>query len=151
MRKLLLAVSVVALMLLPMGCDVDIEGMVRDVVDEILDDMTTTYTIKVISGVGVNATGLNVTGEYTVVSVEFDPDTDSMDFVSQSYPVSHTEIAAGEHIEFTVDDALAVSAMFQKKTGDETALTAEIREGEVLVDSEETVEPWGAVLVTAFP
>ncbi len=151
MKRLILAISVLALVLLPMGCDVDIEGMIRNVVEEMLEDLAATYTINVISGVGVNATGMNVTGEYMVVIVDYDPDTDSMDFISQSYPVSRTEIAAEEHIEFTVDDALAVSAMFMKKTGDETALTVEIRKGDVLIDSETTTEPWGAVLVTAFP
>ncbi len=151
MRKLLLAVLVVALMILPMGCDLDVEGMIRDVVEEMLEDMTTTYTIKVISGVGVNATGLNVTGEYTVVTVEYDADTDSMEFVSESYTVLTTEIGAGEYMEIEVLEALAVSAMFMKKTGDETALTVEIWEGGVEIDSEETTEPWGAVLVTAFP
>ncbi len=153
MKKLLLVVSVVALVLLPMGCDLDIEGMIRDVVEGMIGDLTTTFTIKVMSVpvAGVNATGLNVTGEYMVVSVEYDEDTDSMEFISQSYAISLTEIELGEYIEFTVDEALAVSAMFQKKTGDEAKLRVEIREGEVLIDWEETVEPWGAVLVTAFP
>jgi len=151
MRKILLGVLVVALVLLPMGCDLDIEGMIRDVVEEMIGDLTTTFTIRVISGVGGNATGLNVTGEYMVVTVEYDADTDSMEFVSQSFPVPLTEIELGEYIEFTVVDALAVSAMFMKKTEDETVLRVEIREGEVLIDWEETTEPWGAVLVTAFP
>jgi len=153
MKKLLLGALVVALVLLPMGCDVDIEGMIRDVVEGMIGDLTTTFTIKVMSVpvVGVNATGLNVTGEYMVVSVEYDEGTDSMEFISQSYPVELTEIEMGEYIEFTVEEALAVSAMFTKRTDDETKLRVEIREGENLIDWEETTEPWGAVLVTAFP
>jgi hypothetical protein len=153
MKKLLLVVSVVALVLLPVGCDLEIEAMIRDVFESMLEDLTTTLTIKVMSVpvVGVNATGLNVTGEYRVVSAEYNESIDGMEFISQSYPVALTEIELGESVEFTVVDVLAVSAMFMKRTDDETKLRVEIWEGEDLIDWEETTETWGAVLVTAFP
>lgn len=151
MKRILLSTLIVSLVLLPMGCDLDIESMIKNVIGEMVEGLAATYTIKVISGVGVNATGLNVTGEYMVVHMEFDPDTDTMEFISESFSVTLTEIPEGDYIEYTFTDAIAASAMFQKRTDDETLLRVEIWRGADLIDWEETTQPWGAVLVVAYP
>jgi hypothetical protein len=143
MKRLLLAISVVALVLLPMGC-VDVESMTRDAIEGMLEELTVTYTIKVSGNIGSN-----FTGQYDVVSAEFDPET-WVDFNSDSYEVEGQIPPAG-YIEYTTDEAISVVGVFQKQGEDDELLMVELWRATELVDSSETTAPWGAVLVAAFP
>ena len=143
MKRLLLAASVIALVLLPVGC-VDVESMTRDAIEGMLEELTVTYTIKVSGNIGSN-----FTGQYDVVSAEFDPET-WMDFNSDSYEVEGQIPPAG-YIEYTTDEAISVVGVFQKHGEDDELLMVELWRATELVDSSETTAPWGAVLVAAFP
>lgn len=148
MKKLLLLVAILAPVMLPVGC-VDVEGMIKNAIEGMAEDLTATYTIKVSTTVGLNSTGLNSTGEYDVVSAEFDPET-WVDFNSDSYEVEGQIPPAG-YIEYTADEAISVVGVFQKQGEDEELLMVELWRGTELVDSSETTAPWGAVLIAGFP
>ena len=143
MKRLLLAVSVIALVTLPVDC-MDVEGMTRDAIEGMLEELTVTYTIKVSGNIGSN-----FTGEYDVLSAEFDPET-WVDFNSDSYEVEGQIPPAG-YIECTADEAISVVGVFQKQGEDEELLMVELWRGTELVNSSETRAPWGAVLIAAFP
>jgi hypothetical protein len=135
MKKLLLVISILALILLPIGCSA--QNMMKDTIESMLTGLTATYTIEV-----GGTEGLNFSGEYVVVTAEYDP----VNYVasnSHSYNVSGNVSA-----EYTAENAISVVGMFQKKS-EEGTLEVKILEGEELVDSANTSDPWGAVLVTA--
>ena len=139
MKRLLLIISILALVLLPMGC-VDVEGITQGVIDSITQQATGTYTIKV-----AGTEGLNFTGEYRVNFYVFDPDTDSFDYTTDLYSVG------GQVPEEYTFEAMVAGGLFQKLTGNETLLRAEIWKDEVLIDSANTTDPWGAVMVASGP
>ena len=135
MKRLLLLISILALILLPMGC-VDAEAIEQDVVDNIHQQATGNYTIKVGGTVG-----LYFTGEYRVNFYVYDPDTDSYDYITDLYSVG------GQVPEEYTFEAMVAGGLFQKLTGDETLLRVEIWKDGVLQDSANTTNPWGAVMV----
>lgn len=136
MKRLLLIIPIIALVLLPIGC-MDVESMLEDQITEALEGLSSTYTIKV----GGTA-GLNFSGRYVVASAAYDPET-WVDFSSDSYDVS-----GNVSEQYTVEDVISVGGMFQKQAVNGT-LEVEIWRGGELIDSDETTDPWGAVLVTA--
>lgn len=137
MKRLLLLISILALVLLPIGC-MDIEGMIRDTIEDALEGLKSTYTLEV----GGTA-GLNFSGRYVVVSADYDPET-WVAFSSDSY-----DVTGNVSEQYTVEDAISVGGMFQKQT-EEGTLEVEIWRGGDLIDSAVTTDPWGAVLVTAI-
>jgi len=137
MKRLLLLISILALVLLPIGC-MDIESMVKDTIEEALAGLRADYTIDV-----GGTEGLNFSGRYVVVSAAYDPDTYVV-FSSDSYDVS-----GNISKQYTVEDAISIGGMFQKQAVNGT-LEVEIWRGGELIDSDETTDPWGAVLVTAI-
>ena len=136
MKRLLLLISILALVLLPIGC-ADIGSMVEDTIEDALAGLKADYTINV-----GGTEGLNFSGRYVVVNAAYDPDTYVV-FSSDSYDVSGN--VSGQYI---VEDAISVGGMFQKQAVNGT-LEVEIWIGGELIDSAETTDPWGAVLVTA--
>ena len=137
MKRLLLIISILALVVLPIGC-MDVESMIEDQITEALEGLSSTYTIKV----GGTA-GLNFSGRYVVASAAYDPET-WVAFSSDSYDVS-----GNVSEQYTVEDAISVGGMFQKQAVNGT-LEIEIWRGGELVDSASTTDPWGAVLITAI-
>jgi hypothetical protein len=138
MKRLLLFISILALALLPIGC-IDIMGMIKGVTDvtieEVLKTLTSTYTIKV-----DGTDELNFSGEYMVVTTDFDTEN-RVAFSSDPIPVEGQVPK-----QYRVTDATAVAVMFQKQD-EEGTLRVEIWRGGELIDSAETTDPWGAVLV----
>jgi len=116
----------------------DIESMVEDTIEEALAGLRADYTIDV-----GGTEGLNFSGRYVVVSAAYDPDTYVV-FSSDSYDVS-----GNISKQYTVEDAISIGGMFQKQAVNGT-LEVEIWKGGDLIDSDETTDPWGAVLVTAI-
>jgi len=139
MKRLLLLVPILALLLLPTGC-VDQEQITQDAIDKITQHTTGTYTIKV----GGTA-GLYFTGEYEVWFLHYDPDTDTLDYIANSY-TTEGQVPA----EYTFE-AMVAGGFFQKETGDETLLQVEIWKDGVLQDSAQTTDPWGAVMAAGGP
>jgi hypothetical protein len=135
MKRLLLIISILALVPLLVGCNV--QNMMEDTIDSMLAGLTTTYTIEV-----GGTEGLNFSGRYVVVTAEYDP-VNYVVYNSHSYDVSGNVSA-----QYTAENATSVVGMFQKKS-EEGTLEVKILEGGELVDSGNTSEPWGAVLVTA--
>jgi hypothetical protein len=45
MKRLLLLISILTLVLLPIGC-VDTEGMIMNEIEDTIEELTATYTIK---------------------------------------------------------------------------------------------------------
>lgn len=141
MKRLLLVISIFALVLLPIGCDV--QNTVQSTIESMLAANRATYTIE------VSVTeGLNFTGRYVVVNANYDP-TNYVAFSSESYDVS-----GNVSMEYTAPDVLAVEGMFQKCSAGNETLEVKIWRGAVgtgtLVDSASTTNPDGAVLVTAI-
>jgi hypothetical protein len=136
MKRLLLLISILTLVLLPIGC-ADIGSMVEDTIEDALEGLRADYTIEV----GGTA-GLNFSGRYVVVNAAYDPDTYVV-FNTDSYDVS-----GNVSEQYTVEDAISVGGMFQKQAVNGT-LEVEIWRGGELVDSANTTDPWGAVLITA--
>ncbi|MHC1578283.1 MAG: hypothetical protein ACXQTH_00870 [Dehalococcoidia bacterium] len=136
MKRLLLLISILALVMLPIGC-ADIGSMIEDTIEEALAGLRADYTIEV----GGTA-GLNFSGRYVVVTAAYDPDT-YVAFNSTSHDVAGTIFK-----QYAVKDAISVGGMFQKLSVNGT-LEVEILRGGVVVDSASTTEPFGAVLVTA--
>ena len=135
MKRLLLLISILTLVLLPIGC-VNTEGMIRNTIEDALEDLASTYTIKVCS----NTTGLNFSGEYVVVNAAYDPETWVV-YSSDSIPVEGQVPQ-----EYTVHDVISVGGMFQKQSVNGTLEVEIWKEGD-LIDSSETADPWGAVFV----
>ena len=136
MKRLLLLISILASVLLPIGC-ADIGSMVEDTIEDALAGLRADYTINV-----GGTEGLNFSGRYVVVNAAYDPDTYVV-FSSDSYDVS-----GNVSEQYTVEDAISIGGMFQKQAVNGT-LEVEIWIGGELIDSAETTDPWGAVLVTA--
>jgi hypothetical protein len=141
MKKLLLSISIVALVLVLIGCD--LQNITQDTIESTLEANRATYRIWV-SG----TEGLNFTGRYVVLEAYYDP-VDYVAFSSDSYDVS-----GNVSEEYTAPDVLAVEGMFQKLSGGNETLEVKIWRGAVgtgtLVDSAITTSPDGAVLVTAI-
>lgn len=142
MKRLLLLISILALVLLPLGC-MDVQSMIKDAIENMIAEATSTYTVKISS----NVTGLNVTGRYTWVTAAYDPEA-WVTFSSDSEDVTEQIPEAG-YKTYTVE-GVTVAAMFQKQTEDDALLRVEILEGTRVVDSAETTDPWGAVFVSAI-
>lgn len=136
MKRLLLLISIIALVLLPIGC-MDVQGMIEDTIEEALEGLRADYTIEV-----GGTEGLNFSGRYVVVNAAYDADTYVV-FSSDPYDVS-----GNVSKEYTVEDAISVGGMFQKLSVNGT-LEVKIYIDGGLVDSASTTEPFGAVLVTA--
>jgi len=139
MRSSLLLIAILALLLLPIGC-VDVEAMEQDVIDNIIQQATGTYTIKV----GGTA-GVYFTGEYEVWFLHYDPDTDTLDYIANYY-TTEGQVPA----EYTFK-AMVAGGMFQKETDDRALLSVEIWKDGVLQDSASTTNAWGAVMVAGGP
>ena len=137
MRRLLLLISISALVLVPIGCT-DTGSMIGDTIEDALEGLRADYTIEV----GGTA-GLNFSGRYVVVTAAYDPDA-YVTLSSESY-----DISGNVSKQYTVEDAISVGGMFQKQAVNGT-LEVEIWKGGELVDSASTTDPWGAVLVTAI-
>ena len=134
MRRLLLIVSILALVLVPIGCA---GNVVQSTIEQALADLRADYTIQV-----GGTEGLNFTGRYVVVTASYDPDNYVL-FNTHSYDVS-----GNVSVQYTVEDVISVGGMFQKQAVNGT-LEVEIWRSGDLIDSDETTDPWGAVLVTA--
>jgi len=111
--------------------------MIKDTIESMLAQFTVTYTIEV-----GGTEGLNFSGRYVVITQEYDP-VKIVISNSRSYNVSGNVPA-----EYVIENAVSVAGMFQKKS-EEGTLEVKILEGEELVDSANTSDAWGAVLVTA--
>ena len=135
MKRLLLLISILALLLLPMGCG-GIEGIINSRADAMLQEYTGTYTIKVGGTVG-----LNFTGECEVWLFHFDPDTQSLSYSKDSYSVE------GQVPEEYTFEGAVTTVIFQKRTGGDETLRVEIWKDEVFMSRKETTDPWGAVWV----
>jgi len=142
MKKLLLIISILALVLLLVGC-VDVQSIAKNAIEDMIGNATSTYTIKVSS----NVTGLNFTGRYTVVTAAYDPEV-WVTFNSTSQDVTEEQVPEAGYKVYTVQ-GVTVAAMFQKLTEEDALLKVEILMGAEVVDSDETTIPWGAVFVTA--
>ena len=139
MKRLLLLISILALLLLPMGC-LDAEAIEQDVVDQITQQTTGHHTIKVGGTVG-----LYFTGEYKAYFYEVDPDTHVVDYTFSEFLVE------GQVPEEYTFEAMVAGGGFQKQTGDGTLLRVEIWKDGVLQDSASTTDPWGAVMAAGGP
>jgi len=141
MKKLLLIISILALVLVPIGCNV--QDLAKNAIEEMLTNATSTYTIKVSS----NVTGLNFTGKYTWVNAAYDAEAWVV-FSSDS-----EDVTGNVPEQYTVPDVISVGGMFQKQAVNGT-LKVELWRGAVgtgtLIDSASTTDAYGAVLVTAI-
>ena len=105
MKNLLLLISILALLLLPIGC-VDTEQIAQDWVDRMTLHTTGTYTIKV----GGTA-GLYFTGEYQVNFLEYDLAADDVSIHWNAYT---TEGVVPREYTF---EAMVAGGFFQKQIG----------------------------------
>lgn len=141
MKRFLLLISIVALALVLIGCDV--QNIAQSQIESMLEANRETYTIE-ISG----TEGLNFTGKYVVFNANYDP-VNYVAFSSDSYDVS-----GNISEEYIAPNVLAVEGMFQKLGGGNETLDVKIWRGAIgtgtLVDSASTTNPDGAVLVTAI-
>jgi hypothetical protein len=135
MRKLSSMILIFSLILLPIGCGTP--DMMKDTIETMLAQFTANYTIEI-----GGTEGLNFSGEYVVVTQEYDPVNYVVSY-SYSYDVSGTVPA-----QYTDENAISVVGMFQKQN-EQGTLEVKILRGEEIVDSASTADPWGAVLVTA--
>jgi hypothetical protein len=141
MKRLLLIISIVALVLVPIGCNV--QDITKSMIESMLTAKRATYTIE------VSVTeGLNFTGRYVVMNATYDL-VNYVVFSSDSYDVS-----GNVSKEYTVPDAVSVEGMFQKLSAGNEILEVKIWRDAVgtgtLVNSYSTTDPYGAVLVTAI-
>jgi hypothetical protein len=135
MKKLLLIISILGLVLVPMGCNVSIQGMIENA----LAGISANYTIEV-----TDTEGFNFTGRYVVVQAGYDP-VNYVALNSTSYDVVSENVSK----EYTVTNAIEVGGMFQKLSAGNATLMVRILKGGSEVDSATTTEPFGAVLVMA--
>ena len=111
--------------------------MLKDTIESVIAGLTVNYTIEV-----GGTEGLNFSGRYVVVTQEYD----SVNFVaSNSHPYN---VSGNVPTQYTAENAVSVAGMFQKKS-EEGTLEVKILKGEELIDSANTSDAWGAVLVTA--
>ena len=136
MKKLLLLVTILALLLLPIGCGGVEEGIINNMVSDMMEKIKGDFTIKV-----GGTDGLNFTGEYEVWFFHYDPDTESVVYTKDSYTVE------GQVPEEYTFEGNAAAVILQKQTDDYSLLSVEIWRDEVLVASRWTTYPWGAVWV----
>ena len=107
-----------------------------DMIKSTVAGLTVNYTIEV-----GGTEGLNFSGRYVVLTTEYD----LVNLVASnelSYDVSGNVPA-----QYTVQNATSVAGMFQK-TDEEGTLEVKIMKGGELMDSANTSDAWGAVLVT---
>ena len=135
MKKLSSIILIFSLILFPIGCGTP--DMIKDTIESMLAQFTANYTIEI-----GGTEGLNFSGEYVVVTQEYDPLNYVVSY-SYSYNVSGSVPA-----QYTDENAISVVGMFQKKN-EEGTLEVKILKDEELIDSASTSDPWGAVLVTA--
>jgi len=135
MKTVLLIISALTLVLLQVGCSY--QDMIKDEIEGMLAQFTATYAIEV-----GGTEGLNFSGEYVVITQEYDP-VKIVVSNSSSYNVSGNVPA-----QYITENAVSVVGMFQKKD-EEGTLEVKILKGEELIDSTNTSDAWGAVLVTA--
>jgi hypothetical protein len=143
-KRLLLLISILALVLVLTGC-------MGNIVENVLKGLETDYTIKVSSNLtGLNLTGLNFTGEYSVVTADYDSETGNVDFSYDKYTVEG-QIPPGGYIEYTASDAIAVAGWFQKLTAaNATLIRIEIWSGGDFLTWQETTDPWGVASAGAI-
>jgi len=139
MKRLLLFVSILALLLLPIGCGV-IDGIITSRFNTLIQDATGNFTIKVGGTVG-----LNFTGEYEAWFLHYVPDTQSFVYTKESYTV---EGQVPEEYSFK---GAATALTFQKRTDDDSLIRGEVWKDEVLLESYETTIPWGWVWAMTSP
>lgn len=142
MRKLFLGISILALILLPLGC-LDFSDSLKTMIQSMLEEMTATYTINV-----TGSTGMNFTGEYRLATATFDEEN-SLKFSTDSFNVSEVIPPQG-YVEYTASDVMSIAGMFQKQSDEDALLRVELWRDGVLVDEAQTELPKGAVLVAAF-
>jgi hypothetical protein len=135
MKRLLLLITILILVMLPIGCGVG--SMVQDTIEEALEGLRADYTIEL-----GGTEGLNFTGRYVVATAAYDADT-YVAFSTDSYDVS-----GNVSEQYTVGDAISIGGMFQKQAVNGT-LEVKVYRGTTLVDSASTTDAYGAVLVTA--
>jgi hypothetical protein len=142
MKRFLLIISILALVLVPISCSVDVQSMIQAEIEEALAELRATYTIEV-----GGTEGLNFTARYVVVTAAYDSET-YVAFSTDSYDVS-----GNVSKDYIVTDAISVGGMFQKLSDGNETLEVKIWRGSVgsgtLVDSDITTEAHGAVFVTA--
>ena len=142
MKKLLLMSSILALVLVPIGCSV--QNMLQSTIESALTGISANYTIEV-----TDTEGFNFTGRYVVVTAAYNNIT-YVALNSTSYPVVSENVSQ----EYTVTNAVEVGGMFQKLSGGNETLDVKIWRGAVgtgtVADSANTTEPFGAVLVMAI-
>jgi hypothetical protein len=131
MKKLLLIISIFALVLLPIGC-------MGNIIESTLEGLKSDYMVKVSS----NVIGLNVTGEYQAVFAVYNSETGNVDF-SWNRSAVEGQIPPAGYIQYTADDAIAVVGWFQKLSANATLLRVEVWSNGDLIDWEETTDPWG--------
>lgn len=135
MKRLLLIISILALVLVPIGC---VQSTIQSTIENALAGVSANYTIQV-----TDTEGFNFTGRYVVVTAQYDP-TNYVAISSTPNDVDLENVSK----EYTVLNAVEVGAMFQKLSENGT-LVVEILKGGVVVASDTTTDPYGAVLVTA--
>ena len=145
MKRLLLIISILALVLVPIGCSVNVLTMIQNAIESALSGLEATYMIEV-SG----TEGLNFMGRYVVVTAAYDPET----YVA--FNSTHYDISGSVPKQYTVTGAVSVAGMFQKLSDGNETLEVKIYRGTTngiqsipLVDSANTTESFGAVFVTA--
>jgi hypothetical protein len=111
--------------------------MLKDTIESAIAGLTVNYTIEV-----GGTEGLNFSGRYVMVTQEYDP----VNLVA-SNELSYT-VSGNVPAQYKAENAVSVSGMFQKKS-EEGTLEVKILKGEELIDSANTSDAWGAVLVTA--
>jgi len=136
MKKLLLIISILALVLVPIGC---VQSTIQSTIESALAGISANYTIEV-SGTA----GLNFTGRYVVVTAAYD----AVNYVAIT-STSHDVVLENVSKTYTVTNAVEVGAMFQKLSAGGETLTVRILKGGVQVAIANTTNPYGAVLVTA--
>jgi hypothetical protein len=141
MKRFLLIISILALVLVPIGGCAG--NVIQSTIESALAGISANYTIEV-----TDAEGFNFTGRYVVVTAEYDP-VNYVALNSTPYDVVSENVSK----EYTVNDAIEVGGMFQKLSPGNETLEVKIWRGAVgtgtLVDSANTTEPFGAVLVMA--
>jgi len=136
MKRLLLIISILALVLVPIGCNV--QSMLQSTIETALAGISANYTIEV-----TDTEGFNFTGRYVVVQATYDP----VNYVALNS--TSIDVSGNVSKEYTVTNAIEVGGMFQKLSAGSETLTVRILKGGSEVDSASTTEPFGAVLVMA--
>jgi len=117
-----------------------IEAIEEDLIDNLTQQITGNYTIKV-----EGTPGLYFTGKYRTIFYDVDPDTYVIDLTLSDFPVE------GHIPEEYTFEAMSVAVLFQKQTDNETLLSAELWKDGVLQDSASTTNTWGTVFLAGGP